>query len=88
MAAFVPALRAYFQRLVITLFVLLDQPLETDVASDFVAEVITLQQEQEPRNPTVAVTKRMDAEKIQIKSRQREKWMHPALLQTTTPIIH
>jgi len=46
MFALMPALRAFFQCLVITFLVLLDEAIEADVSPDFEAQVITLQKEQ------------------------------------------
>ena len=43
-AAFVPALGPDLKRLVIALFVLLDEPLETDIPADFLTQVIALEQ--------------------------------------------
>ena len=42
-AAFVPALGPDLERLVVALFVLLDEPLQTDEAADFKAQVIALE---------------------------------------------
>ena len=45
--AFVPPLRALLQRLVVTRLVLLDQTLQADVTPDLIAQVITLEQQQQ-----------------------------------------
>src|SRR3546814_6490964 len=51
----VPALGAALQRLVVALLVLLDQALETHVASNFETEVVALQEQQQTRHAPVAV---------------------------------
>ena len=71
MFAFVPALGALFEDFVVTLFVLLDESFETDVAAGFDAAMIAGEQEQQTRDTTIAIAERMDAEKIEIERRGR-----------------
>lgn len=75
MPAFVPMLGALLQRFIVTFFVLFDQPLQADVTSDLITEVIGLKQEEQPRDPAVAVPKGMDAEEIEVKGGQGDERM-------------
>jgi hypothetical protein len=58
----VPVLGALLQGLVVAILVLLDETFEADVAADLVAQVVALEEEQEPRDPAVAVPERVDAQ--------------------------
>ena len=64
--AVVPVAGAFFQCLVIPFFVLFDHPFQADVAADFKPQMVTLQEKQQPRDSSVAVAERMDAEEIEI----------------------
>ena len=48
MLPLVPALRTLLQGLVVPLLVLLDKAFQADVPSDFIAQVVALEQEQQP----------------------------------------
>src|SRR5262249_36630162 len=56
-----PTLRTEFERFVVSLFVLLDQAFEADVAPDFITQMIALQQQQQARYATIAVAERVNA---------------------------
>ena len=85
MFAIMPTLRALFQSFIIAFLVLLYQPLQADVAADFIAKRITLKQKKKPRNTAVAVAKRMDAKEIQIECRKRDQRMHVLFFQRVLP---
>ena len=59
--ALMPALGALLQSLVVTVLALFNQPLQADVAPDFVTRLVGLQQPQQPRHPAIPVTERVDA---------------------------
>ena len=84
-ASLVPPLGTDLQSLVVALFILFDQPLQADIAPDFIAEMVGLQQEQQAGNPAVAVSEGMDAKEIEIEGRQGDQRMDPPFLQTEIP---
>lgn len=63
--ALVPAVGALVQNLVVVFFGLLDQAFQADVPADFVALLVERQQREETGDTAVAVSKRVDAEKIE-----------------------
>jgi hypothetical protein len=65
----VPSFRAEFQGFVIPMQVLLDEPLEADVAPNLVSQVIVLEKKQQASYATVSVPERMDTEEIQAERR-------------------
>ena len=87
MAAGAPLARALFERLIVTRLVLLDQTLQADVAAHFVAQMVALQEQQEPGYPPVAVPKRVNAEIIEVKGGQRDQWMNPGFVETAPPML-
>lgn len=85
--SFVTSVGTQFQCLVLTLLVFLDDPFEADVAPHLIAQVVALQQQEQPGNAAVAVAERMDAEKIQIECRQGDQRMRPAFPHAAIPHI-
>src|SRR3569832_156373 len=83
--AFVPALGALLQGFIVAFLILFNQTLQADVASDVITKMIRLKEEQEPRDPAVAVPKGMDAEEIEIKGSQGDERMDPAFIQSAIP---
>lgn len=68
MFSLMPSLRAEFKCLVISFFVLFYQPLRADIASYVVTKLIATEQQEQARDAPVTVTKRMNAEKVQIEN--------------------
>lgn len=79
MFAFVPSMGTLFQRFVIALLVLFDQPFDADVPADFIAEMIALVQKHKAGNPAVAVAERVNAEKVEVEGCDCDQGMYPAL---------
>lgn len=46
-----------------------------------------MEQKNQPGNPSVAVSERMDAEKVEIKGRHGDQRVHPSLAETPAPEI-
>jgi len=55
MPTLVPPPGALFQSLVVAVLVFFDDPLQADVSADLKAEMVTLKEEQQPRDTAVAV---------------------------------
>jgi len=51
---------------------LFDQPLQADVTADLKSKLLALQEKQQPGDTAVAVTKRMDTEKVEVKGNFEE----------------
>ncbi len=64
--AIVPALGALLQGFVVSFLVLLNETLQAYVSADLQPQVVALQEQQKPGYTTVAVAKRVYAEKIQV----------------------
>lgn len=69
MLPLVPALRAGFQRLVITFLGFLEDAFQTDVATHGIVEVVKQQQGQQAGHATVAVRERVDAQEVEHRQR-------------------
>ena len=68
-----PALGALLKGFVVPFLVLFNKALQADIAPDLDSEMVTLQEHKEPGHPAVAVTKRVDAQKIQVEGGQKDK---------------
>jgi hypothetical protein len=55
MPTLVPPPGALFQSLVVAVLVFFDDPLQADVSADLKTEMVTLKEEQQPRDTAVAV---------------------------------
>ena len=64
-AAVVPAQGARLQRLVVTLFVLLDNPFKADVSTYVMSKMVKGQQRKEARYAAIGPAERVDTEKIE-----------------------
>jgi hypothetical protein len=88
MLALVPVLRARLQRLVVAILVLLDQPLQADVPTDLETKLIALQQPEQARDPAIAISERVDAQKVEVERGQRDQGWHPSLVLAAAPVQH
>ena len=69
---FVPALEPQGVRLIVSLFIFLDEAFEAYVSTHFESEMIALEQQKEPGNPAVSIAERMDAQKVEIERGHRK----------------
>jgi hypothetical protein len=85
MLTFMPTLGTLLQGFVVTLLVLFDESLQTNVATNFITQVIALEQEDKPGNSAIAVPKRMDTEEVEVKTSQSNERMNPPLAKRAVP---
>lgn len=86
--SFVPALRTLLEHFVVALPVFLDQALQADIAADLQAAMVTAEQKQQARDPAIAITKRMNAQKIQIERRNEDQRRNPSLDEAALPELN
>ena len=60
----VPILGTLLQGFVVALFVMLNESLQADVSSDFVTEMVALEEQDEAGNTSIPISKWMDAQEI------------------------
>jgi hypothetical protein len=88
MFAFVPTFRALGQRLVITLFILLDETLQADVTPHVISEMIALKEKQQSGYPSVPIPEGMDAEEVEIEGRHCGERVNPPFFKALLPEIY
>src|SRR5205085_3107344 len=76
--AFVPTLPTLPQHFVIAFLVLFDQAFEADVAAYLQPVVIAGEQQQEPRNPAVAIAEWMNAKEVEIQRCEKHERVSPS----------
>jgi hypothetical protein len=81
----VPALRTLLECFVVPFLVFFDGPLETDVSPNLIAELITLQQQQQTRHATIPVAERMNTQEIKIHRRHRDRGMNHTFINALVP---
>ena len=64
-AAVVPAQGARLQRLVVALFVLLDNPFEADVSTYVMSKMVKGQQRKQARHAAIGLAERVNTEKVE-----------------------
>src|SRR3989338_9891830 len=72
MFAVMPAFGALFKGFIIPLLIFFYNALKTDIPTDLIPKMITLQKHKQPRHPSVSIAEWMHTEKIQIKRSQRK----------------
>jgi len=80
-----PSIRALFKRFVIAILVLFKKPFETDVAPDFQSDLVALKQQQKSGNPSAGVSKRVDAEKIEVGCRHQYQKRYSTIKNSIVP---
>jgi len=71
MLVLMPALRTLLQGLIVSFFILLNEALQADIASNLISQLVALEQKQKARDSAIPIPEGMNTQKIKVNSCQR-----------------